>query len=267
MIKLEIFRNVLKNYADRILQWTSSFWEIVIIIGIVTLCLGWLKEELPSGNWGDVVTAMAFIFAIFIWYVERRYQRSEFYLNQIKEYFKEVKLTLEQQNDRRNINNVKWHKFIECLKVTDKLKTELTIKRHKDIYRADLLTILGYDFINSIEKFANFKVFYGRDLESLPREDYKNTYKLYESTSTDLNNIKRVNPNDLKFLVIFIDDLSVIYGQNKNIIAQDKFDIFQEITLLKYDKPSPAFHTKVLRDYIKDFELNESARFEKNAND
>lgn len=253
----------IKKYCDNILQWTSSFSEIIIMIGAVTLSLGWLNNELPSGNWGDVVTAMAFIFAIFIWNIERRYQRSEFYLNQIKEYFREAKLTLEQEIDPLKINNVKWHKTIECLKVTNKLKTELTIKRHKDIYRADLLTILGYDFINAIAKFTDFKVFYGKHLGFLPNEYHQDTYKLYELTSTGFNNITRINPSDLMFLVIFIDDLSIIYSQNENIIGQEKFDIFQNIELSKYDESNFASHTKVLREYIKNFEKNEVTKYGK----
>jgi hypothetical protein len=43
-----------KGISYKLIQWTSIFWEIIIIIGVVTLFLHWFKNEFPNGHWGDL---------------------------------------------------------------------------------------------------------------------------------------------------------------------------------------------------------------------
>ena len=105
-----------------------------------------IASNSPSLDWTAIAAIVAAIALVTTWWLffhDKRKQRSLFYLNQIKAYFTQA-TSLLSANDNNHVN---WHQAIEILKMADELVNQLKDKSHQSICVMDMMST-GFQIIN-----------------------------------------------------------------------------------------------------------------------
>lgn len=178
-------RQLYKDLKDLLLwfgelDWLMRFVVIAAVIGGIFVILGVgfaFFGDRSIGDRGFLTGAGSMFTAAGLLYVFRQdrlsksTKASEFYLSQIKEYFKAA-MDLISFNDNTNI---KWNHSRYLLKQATELSQYLNESEHKRIYAAEYMKT-AYNMIDVFNKISSCKFFYGvpdyesRDADVLFRE-------------------------------------------------------------------------------------------------
>jgi hypothetical protein len=210
--------------------------------------LNWTKIGAAATSIAVIVTSIALITTWYKNWKDKKYKNSEFYLNQIKNYFNNAVELIEEGGN----NNIKWHNAIESLKTAVDLSKELTEKPHKHIFVMDYRDA-GYKITNIIHLIESPNFFYGTDKHEKIKEIKENENNLSYKTS-------RISPKKLTVLVRLLYRLDCSqasferakYGENQHTWEND-FENFSQ--LIKEENLSGELRgSKVIVDYIRDFD-------------
>lgn len=257
------FRSRGQEYAITIGIWLFS---IDIFLKVANWIYLFLKEgDMNNWDWvavGTCISALAILLTVIGLLIvhlnnesDKKYKRSETYLNQIKEYHsKAITFFSYESND-----NIRWHQAIEVLKVVDNLKNQLTEEAHKHIYLSDFV-LIGFEIIKVIKRIEDFKFFYG--IEEYQHTDSNSLYNM--AFSPEMKYCYRISPDSLLSLCLFVDKVSrVHYDLNENQSPHDKIYSSQYVTtpihIIKGNNISELTkkNMKVVLDYINDFEQHQ----------
>ncbi|MDR3491733.1 MAG: hypothetical protein P4M12_06780 [Gammaproteobacteria bacterium] len=192
---------------------------------------------------------------------DSKYQRSLLCLEQVKSYFANAASLL---NEREN-NNVKWHRAIEILKMTDELKKYLADISHKHVYVIEYMNA-AFSIIDVIKDINDFKFFYGvREYEDKSAEML---FKEANPFSLERHCL-RIAPDTLLALSVFIDKANKVFN-DLSVNDKDKNEIFSSdyfnISLTNYESVSDitkSMTLKVIYDYLSDYNQHKKNRFER----
>lgn len=212
----------------------------------------------PSIDWTAIAAIIAIFAIVTTWWLffhDKRIQRSLFYLNQIKAYYTQA-TSLLSANDNNNVN---WHQAIEILKMAESLVDQLKDKAHQSICVMDIMNT-GFQIINVIKDIDDFRFFYGV-------HDYKtkDSDLLFQQANPQLFETPtlRIAPTALSCLCAFIDKVNRIFHESElNVphhrifkrsyfnasIKNPSFSVFTEITM------------KVVMAYMEDFKKHKASR-------
>ncbi len=158
-----------------------------------------IMDTIKSINWTVVTAIVTAIGLLYTWlknFRDNRYKRSQFYLEQIKDYLSRAVVLLSEGGN----NNIKWHQAIECLKTADSLMDKLTDKSHQRICFADYF-YTAYCIIDIVGKIDDFRFFYG--ILEYRNRDSKELYS--ESNPKDLKEkCLRIAPEALRTLCAYV---------------------------------------------------------------
>ncbi|KTD72471.1 hypothetical protein [Legionella tucsonensis] len=212
----------------------------------------------PSIDWTAIAAIIAAFAVVTTWWLffhDKRKQRSLFYLNQIKAYYTQA-TSLLSPNDNSNVN---WHQAIEILKMADSLVGQLKDKAHQSICVMDMMNT-GFQIINVIKDIDDFRFFYG-----VPDYKTKDSALLFQHANPQFFETPtlRIAPTALSCLCAFIDKVNSIFHESElnvsyhRIFKRSYFNVsiknptisgFTEITM------------KVVMEYIKDSKKHKTAR-------
>lgn len=201
-----------------ILGLLRSFAVLLLILGFIFSSFGIYYSCVDGGHSdrnyftaaGSMFTAAAFFYTAYRYLSDSIRKKSEFYLKQIKGYFKDA---IRLISDPKNNNNVDWHLAVRFLKTATDLFLRLSERAHKEIYFTDYMDT-AFRIFNVINKIDSYKFFYG--VKSYLGKDDMDLYR--ESNpqgSLGYISCLRVSPESLHFLGGFIDKANRIAHDNE----------------------------------------------------
>lgn len=190
-----------KNKFPLVIACIFGFIGLALLIGGVLAILFSKNSPLNSKDFftgsGSAFAAAALMYGASCYQMDSCKKSSEFYLDKIKEYFKQTIFFIEKNGN----NNIKWHQAIRSLRTAADLLPRLTESSHREIYIADYINT-AYSIVDCISRI-DYKFFYGvQDYED------KNEMELYlksKSPSVGLgHSCPRIDPKQLLFLLCFV---------------------------------------------------------------
>lgn len=211
------------------------------------------------GVWVSAIAALITMGALITtWYMshsDKKYKKSQFFLDQINNYFsKAISILTECGN-----NNIKWHQAINALEEADKLKLLLTEVSHQSIYIANYIDI-GYEIIYIIKKIDDFRFFYG--VESYRDKSALELYQISKSPTLSLDwPNHKISTQLLLCLCKFVDKAGrASFDVNSNKTVPEKIfesDYFGKSLSNRDITRFTEIELKVIFEYIKDVEKND----------
>lgn len=149
---------------------------------------------LDSTALSNILAVAGFIIAYNLYEKNVKFQRSERSLEYAKGYFERAIVILEKVDN----SNTKWHQIINAIQVSDRLLDKITDPLHKFLYIQEIIHA-GFSICQRLDQIDNLNFFYG-----VSNYENRSSDDLHPECAPP-NNCYRVNPNELKSLVSFLD--------------------------------------------------------------
>lgn len=188
----------------------------------------------------DVLTLLGLVITWYIMQSDRKYKRSQSFLDNAQECFvKSVKLISHKNNDA-----IKWHRAIYSIREAVNIAKNITIDEHRQIYVASYFdTVLAIGII--LEKIDSLKFFYGiinyKDMEDFdlydlcyPKELKTESYDISEFQKDNEKRAIPINPALLSYLSRFLDKANKVAVKKegfKTTLSSYSRNQFHELSL------------------------------------